>query len=477
MLGILKNKKFLYIFIGYLPLSISLIFTPIYTYYLPVQDYGFLNLFNSLVGIIAPILHIGLKDGFGFLYWKYHDKLGSEELFRKTFGAMLVVQVITITLVLLFGKLVFAHYFEFLNDEDYQDFFYVLIFYACFLNLNDLFFYYFRNSDQLKQFVLLNVLSTLSMTIGSVIGIIVLNKGIAGAVYGRAIGYFAVVIYFVIKNLKNLLLELKFTKTLLIAGIPILFSSLLGSYSSNLDKYYLQKHNDLSFMAIYGISLTIIYVIEVLLISIFHFLLPDTIKKIKENVPKELIVRSIKEVFVIFVFFILLVLAVSPYVIKIFPLKYSETLYFLPFMAINPIIKFWGTFKTVNFYLNDRSTVFLKIQATVFILTLATLFIIPTSIGIYGAVIMLLANSLFQLLVSHLFVLKGKRFELNDAGILIVSLALIILFVILGIAYFYKQTSYYYLILVFVSLVMIFFIERKVIISIIEKTKSTVNNL
>jgi O-antigen/teichoic acid export membrane protein len=360
MLAFLKNKKILYIFIGYLPLSISFILTPIYTHYLPVKDYGFFNLYNSLIGIIAPLLHIGVKDGFGFLYWKTKGEETTRTFFSKTMGSMFVLQLSTFLFVILFGRLLLSNFFNFINDEEYKDYFFILVFYAFFLNFNDLLFYFYRNEDNLKGFVFLNVSSTLLMTIGSIIGIIVLNEGIKGAIYGRAIGFIIVVIGFIVKHINEIVFQFKFTKIVFSAGLPILVSSILGSYSGNLDKYFLQKNFELSFMAKYGIALTIMYVVDVFLVSIFHFSMPETIKKLKDGINKHEIQNSINEIFVVFLLFLLLVVGISPYFIKLFPKNYSETLLYLPFLALNPIIKFYGSFNTLSFYLYDKSTVFFK---------------------------------------------------------------------------------------------------------------------
>jgi len=475
MLSILKNRKLLYIIVGYLPLSISLIFTPIYTHFLSVKDYGFLNLFNTLIGIIAPLLHLGIKDGFGFLYWKHDQNGGVKTLFNKTLGSMIILQLFTILSVLFFGKYIFGQYFLFLQDDAYKGFLFILIFYAFFLNLNDVFFYFFRNGDKLKEFVILNLMSTVLMTVGSVLGIVVFHLGIEGAIYGRAIGYILVVLFFVIKYAKGISLDLKFSKTIWMAGLPIILSAVLGSYASNMDKYFLQKHFDLSAMGVYGIALTIIYVVDVLLISVFHFLLPDTLKKIRDNVSHLQITESIKEVYVVFVLFVLAVLGIAPFFIKIFPVEYNAALLYLPFLAINPIIKFWFTFNTLNFYLFNKSTVFLKLQAVVFVLTLISLQFIPVNMGIYGAVLIIILNSLFQLLVSYVFLIREHYFILNDLKLIGMSACLLILCISLGVLYAINTDYKFYLIMVALSALILVAFERKSLIALKIKIAKTLN--
>lgn len=471
MLGILKNKKVLYILIGYLPLSISLIFTPIYTHYISVKDFGFLNLFNTLIGLVAPILHLGIKDGFGFLYWKTDQFSSPEELFKRTFGSLLVLQLLMLSLLFFFGKFVLQYYFEPLREETYAQFFYILIFYAAFLNMNDLFFYYYRNGDKLKEFIGINLASTILMTVGTFVGIVVLNKGIYGAIYGRAIGYISVVLFFAIKNIKKIKTELVFSKKIILVGLPILLSSVIGTYAATLDKYFLQKHLDLSLMGIYGISLTIIYVVDVLLISIFNFLLPETLKSIKEKLPHETIYKPIKEIFVVFALFIALVILSAPLVMKIFPPAYSEALNYLPFMAIAPILKFWYSFNSLNYYLFQRSLVFFKLQSITFVLTVLVMYLVPVQLGIYSAVIIFVSNAFLQLIVSYLFLIKECYFMIKDLKLVILSALLILLFVTMGVIYSQGHRIIFYEAVALVIVALILIMEYKVLKGLLDKWK------
>jgi O-antigen/teichoic acid export membrane protein len=445
MIAIFGNKKVLYILVGYLPLSISLIFTPIYTHYLSIEDYGFLNLFNTLIGLIAPILHLGIKDGFGFLYWKHNtNKESSDLFFRRSFSSLIGLQLVTSILFLVIGHTILKHFFSFLNQDQYKNFLYILLFYAFFLNINDLFFYYFRNEDKLKKFLILNLATVVCMTIGSFVGIILLKMGLDGAIYGKAIGFIVVILFFVIENCKHFKIEFHFVKEIFVSGLPILVSTIIGAYASNMDKYFLQKYFDLGTLGLYGMAVTIIYLIDILLISFSHFLLPDTINKIKNNSSKLEIQGPIKDVFIMLILFIFLILTVSPLVIKIFPLEYNNVLLYLPFLAVNPIIKFWYTLNTLNFYFYNNSTIFLKVQLISFVLTIMIMQIIPLKLSIDGAIIITLLNTIFQLLVSSLFSRKRKSFSVNDATMFSFSFLSIALLIALGLVYRMNLNSFYY---------------------------------
>jgi O-antigen/teichoic acid export membrane protein len=463
MLAALKNKKVLYILIGYLPLSISLVFTPIYTHYISVKDFGFLNLFNTLIGLVAPILHLGIKDGFGFWYWKNDQFSSPEELFKRTFGSLFVLQMAMLTLFFFFGKAILQFYFEPLREEAYAHFFYILIFYAAFLNMNDLLFYYYRNRDQLKEFIGLNLASTVLMTVGSFVGIVALNKGIYGAIYGRAAGYIPVVLFFALRNIKNIKVEFAFSKNIIMAGMPILLSAVIGTYAATMDKYFLQKYLDLSLMGIYGIALTIIYVIDVLLISIFNFLLPETLKGIQANLPHDTIYKPILEIFVVFVLFIALVMCSAPLVMKLFPPAYSEALKYLPFMAVAPILKFWYSFNSLNYYLFKKSLVFLKLQSITFVLTIGVMYLVPVQMGIYSAVIIFISNAVIQLVVSYVFLVKERYFMIKDPKLVLLSMLIAVVLLTFGWLYSNSQRFIYFELMGLTIVVTVFVMKYKLI--------------
>ncbi len=470
MIAVLKNKKILYVVVGYIPLSVSLFFTPIYTYFLSIGDYGFVNLFNALIGVIAPLLHLGIKDGFSFLFWKSNGEKGEIQLLGNTITSMLTTQGVMLVTFIFLGKLILTPFLNFLSDENYSHFFHILIFHAFFLNINDVFFYFFRNTNKLSEFIKLNMYSTVLMTIGSVVGIIILKKGVDGAIYGRSIGYCSVVLYFLAKYYKFLSLDWKSFPKFFRSGIPVLLAGVLGTYSATLDKYYLQKYFDLKFMGIYGIALSIIYVIDILIISLFHYLLPETIKKIKDD-KKQNILLPVRESFLVVLIFIFLVIAFSPLVLKLFPSPYSEALYYIPLLAINPILKFWYSFNTVNFYLKKNSLIFLKHQVLVFLLNFLAIFLIPIRLEIFGAIYLSILNSILLLAISFVLLHNSSDYVLKDKKMIFLTLFVLGLLFVLNFLYRKNTHPLNYALISLIGITALITIEFKLFVSFYQKSR------
>lgn len=474
---LLKNKKILYTVIGFLPLSVSVIFTPIYINYLSVEDYGFLNLYNTIIGLIAPILHLGIKDGFGFLYWQNNSDSNSVDLFfSKSLLSIIIFQALTIVLFFVFGGFILGLFFESFTKEQYKAFVLVAGCYAFFLNINDLFFYYYRNKGDIRNFILLNVLSLLLMTLGSILGIIVLNKGLYGAIMGKFFGYGIVVMLFMFKYFKSLELkiDLTFIKKISSSGFPILISSLIGAYSSVCDKFFLQKHFPLSSMGIYGMALTITYLVDILLVSFMHYTLPDILNKLKSDVHENEIVKSIEEVFHLLTVFCFFVLAISPIVLKLFPDDYLEVLFYIPFLCIVPFIKFLYNINSLNFYLYKSSRVFLKVQLVSSIMIFLVLYFLPVKFHIYGAILILVLYNSIQLVISYLFLINEKHFVLKDKKLIFLYFSVLFLLISLGILYVITKFLFLFYIPIFLYLFILYLIDRDFVSNFIANLKNTV---
>lgn len=474
---LLKNKKVLYTVIGFLPLSVSVIFTPIYINYLSVEDYGFINLYNTVIGLIAPILHLGIKDGFGFLYWHNNNDSNSADLFfNKSLLSIIIFQALTMILFFVFGGFILGLFFESFNYDDYKEFVIVAGFYAFFLNINDLFFYYFRNKGDIKNFILLNVLSLVTMTIGSVLGIIVFNKGLYGAILGKFIGYAIVVLFFMFKHFQTLELniDLKFIKKITYSGFPILLSTIIGAYSSVCDKFFLQKHFSLSSMGIYGMALTITYLVDILLVSFMHYMLPDILNKLKDGGQESNIVKSIEEVFHLLTIFCFFVLAISPVVLKLFPEDYLQVLFYIPFLCIVSFIKFLYNINSLNFYLYKSSRVFLKVQIVSSLIIFLVLYLLPIKLHIYGAVLILVLYNVIQLVISYIFLIKEKFFILKDKKLIILYFSVLLLLISLGILYIVTKFLFLFYIPIFIYLFILYLMDRRFVSKFVESLKNTV---
>ncbi len=439
---LLKNRKVLFTVVGFLPLSISVVFTPIYVNYLSLNDYGFLNLFTTLLGLIAPALHLGIKDGFGFLYWKNTDnQQQTESFFRDSFSALLLVQLFTLMAFIFIGPFILRFSFNVFQTTNYYSFILIAGFYAFFINVNELLFYYYRNKGDIRNFVYLNIGALVLMTLGSFLGIFVLRLGLYGAILGKFGGYSLVVIYFIFRNVKkiNWKPNLYFMKKIFFAGFPILISTILGAYASVCDKYFLQEHYPVSSIGIYGMALTIVYLADILLTSFMHYLLPDTLHKIKIKTEQAAIITPITEVLHLLALFACFVLGVTPLLLSFFPANYLEVLIYIPFLMIIPLLKFLYNFNALNFYLYQASRVFLKLQVITTCGTFLVTWFMPKFAYIFGAVGIAIFYNVLQLVVSYCFLIKERYFLLNDKKIMLYLGLAIGLFIATGLWYNYTH--------------------------------------
>ncbi len=382
---------------------------------------------------------------------------------------MIAFQAVIYCAFIFAGSYILPYFFPSLGEEQYHAFIQVLGFYAFFLNLNDLLFYFFRNKGDLKNFVKLNVTSLVLMTVGSILGIVVLKKGIEGAIYGRTIGYCLTVIIFTLIYIKWKPLNFKLIKELLKSGLPLYLSTIAGAYLFSMDKLFIQHNLSLTVLGIYSIALTIIYVIDILTTGFQHFLLPEILSKVNHGVESPVIEKEVKQSFYIFLLLSLSFVAIVPYAIHIFPENFHTALSYLPLMVLLPITRFISGIFSVNLYLKEKSGTFLKLQVLNAICTFVFFLILPARFGIISAIFLALFYNLVNLAFTIYFSKGDKVFLMKDKKFYLILSFSILSCVVLYFLYSFIPRAEFFIIPAIVTNFSILILERPLVKRVLYK--------
>lgn len=403
----IKNSNvIIYTLVGFAPLSFSLLFTPVYTHYLSKEQYGLLNLFNTLSGLCLPFMGLGIDQAFSFLYWDYYkDKVKLRQFLYTTCSLIVLVSFIMILFALFFGKHILSLLIT--NDGEFKfwPFFILAFIYPLFMTLNRILTYLFRNGDEVKKFIILNLGSLILITIGSILGIIVFNKEAEGAVIGRTLGFVILVSYFIIKEnsgFKNMF-GFEQAKILIKLGLPLFVATIVGAASYMADRMVLERFGTLGMLGVYGLAITVSSVLEVLLNSLGNSFIPSIYKIISENrIEQYDQARRYSVIFhLIMTIAIVSVIAMSyPLITFFIPSEYHEAISYVPILCVAYIPRSYFQFYSLMFYKGKKTHFLLFVNLLYLFVVTVFSYILYHALGTGGICLAVFAASLSTMVLS-----------------------------------------------------------------------------
>ncbi len=440
---ILKNSIW-YTVLGFLPLSISFVFAPLYLQYLDEEQYAILNLFVLYTGIFTQIYGLGIGNAFGYLYWDvYKDETKLKQLISSTLGLLLFFQIIFISISLIFGELIVDLVVK-SSKFSFNPIFILVILLSAFMVYNELFLYYFRNQDKVKQYALISVSTLILLTTGTLIGVVALDLKAEGAIYGRSIGYFIVIglvwLFFVKKY--GIRIDLKSSKHLLAFGLPLFINALIGALGYNIDKLMIERLDSLKTLGVYAFASIVITFMEVIFNALNNAIAPTLYKYINEShLEKGKEIKALSHtIFLIILLAISLVIAgIIPVMNIIIPENFHAALQYIPILASAFVWRVFTTLSSYSLYTQKKTNYLLFNQSSNIIVTLILGYIGYYLFGTIGIAYAIYFVRVIEFIIIHLISLRVKVIDFGLRKLILIS-------VIVGIAcficsYFYDNSS------------------------------------
>ena len=395
-----------YTVLGFLPLSVAVIFTPIYTKYLGTTEYGILSLFVLYTGIAAQIIGLGVSKAFLYYYWDvYKEKSELKSLMSSTLGLLLSLQLIFISTGIYFADSILSFLVK-SNQQFTKELFTLCLIQSSFLIYYELFCYFYRNENKLKPYAIISVGTLIFLTSGTIIGVIFLDLKSIGAIYGRFIGYGLIIVpsfvYFL--NKYGLSFNWKQSKTLLIFSLPIFLNSIIGAFASGSDKLLIDRLDNLGNLGIYTFGLVFVTVMEVWLSSISNALSPSIIKFLNEDivVKRREIEGLIYTIFLsVMLLIVTIVLLVYPVLELLIPSKFHEVTTYIPILLAAFMWRTMTTLVTNSFYIKKKTKVFIFNELGILILTFVLGYLGYQWTGILGITIALYLVKMLEFIVMY----------------------------------------------------------------------------
>lgn len=252
-----------YSLIGFLRPAIYIFLLPLYISYFTEAEYAIYNLMIDFAAIAMILVSLKLNTA---MVTHYYDYLGQKrvqyEYLRMLYSVSLFLGIITILVMYFLGTPLFGLIFK---DEAVRFFPYgmIVVMYTVLFEANQCYVTFVKNEKRIWEFTRIMMTHVLSIVILQFIFIIVLERGVRGALEGILLGNILVSILILIRQpglltLKPALDKLKPALSFSVNLIPYL---VIYWFLSRGGRFFLEAYTNLEMVAVFALLMTLAGVI------------------------------------------------------------------------------------------------------------------------------------------------------------------------------------------------------------------------
>lgn len=383
---LLRNTG-LYTLGNVLPQAVGFLLLPLYTHYLPPDEFGIVGSMQTLTVILALALTLAVDRAVYRLYWDHK----SQQARKAYLGTILIslLSISTVMLGLLFvGRDLVALSFRSIPFFPYFAYAIVSSYFMTFGLVP-------QTRLQLEQragpFILLTLGQFLVSTACVLFFVVVKLEGAAGMLKGQLVGN-AIMAPVYLASLRNAV-SLKWEKRHLVESLRFsipMIPALLSSWVLNLcDRIFIERYNTLSEVGIYSLSFriaTVVLIVTGALSKAYHPVFYEKANAAdKTSAVKELTVFN--NVFVLAVLGLcFLVSFFSKELVLLFLApSFAEAYKIVPLIAVSYFFAAWLGLLNLSAYQDKKTVAVMTIQIVGAALNLVLNFILVPRLGPYGA--------------------------------------------------------------------------------------------
>lgn len=290
ILHILKSKNafgtiFWFSFIGFLRPAINVFLIPLYLACISPEEYGLLSLVLVFSAIIGVFTSLKLNDAFQTFYFYYNDD--EQTLWNylsQIFTVSFILGLFWFVVLMIIGPYLFDISFASIEALFFP---YGAIAIANVLILQVVFIYYtyLKNSIQVREFVVLSVLSTLVVVCFQAFFILQLDWGIKGILLGTLLSSIGQFIYITFRHPRIYTLKIQWEtlKKSVLYSLPLIPFAFLFTLERHLDKLIIERYLDLEQVGLYALLMTIIGLSAILLSAMNNAFRPYLFEALKRD--------------------------------------------------------------------------------------------------------------------------------------------------------------------------------------------------
>lgn len=445
--------------------SIVFIMTPIYARYLSQDDFGKMDLINSTIALLIPL--ISFKISLATFRFLVDENESKEEVVSNTVVVLIITTIISILLFPLFEKIAFIN--------EFIVYFYLILIFNIII---EVFKAYLKSCDQVKLLVFGDVIHTIIIAVSNIILITVMNKGIEGYFYSLITAQIAIITIYLNKSkiMKNISLKsTKFNKIkrMLIFSMPLIPNSMNFWIMNASDRYILNYFLGYASTGVYAIAYkipTIIFVLNDIFQQGWQI---AGVRTYKTKDSKDFNTTINRNTFSFLIIVVSILIVFIKFIMKYFGgNKFYEAWMYTPLLLVSTIFTAMSTFLGVAYIASKDTKGALTTSIIGSIINIALNLLFIPIFGIQAAAISTLV-SYFVIWLLRIFGTK-KHLEIQyDWKVIIISILVVILQVLI---LFYFNNNLIMQLLLFIILIIVnkefIYTINKILNMIIKKATS-----
>lgn len=286
MKDLIKHST-IYILLGFLPTAVNFVMVNLLTSYLTKAEYGLLSISALFQGLVAIFMNIGLDAAFARYYFNVYKKRKLLHAYYSTvLLSVLGISIVLFALLLVVGdpflQLAFKN-----NRYHFSDYGIVTFVLALSTIIHTVILSYYRNEENLKMYSLISIVTLIFSVSGILIGVVWLNKGAYGNIFGRSMAFSGIVVLYLMWYFRNrtLVVRWSYLKKMLNYGIPFIPYFVILFMGSSLDQWMIERRFSLSQLGEYNFGLLLASLVSVFTYAVFNAISPKLYKLMAENDP------------------------------------------------------------------------------------------------------------------------------------------------------------------------------------------------
>lgn len=397
---------------------------PIYTRFLTPIDYGILALYVAFGQIFTNIISLGL-DTANFRYF-FKDKNKSGD-FKVTNSTNLVILIIL--LFIGFG-------FTYFTLDFFEDFVFkkkisknVILISYIFASLFRVYQYFFRlliAQERSLLFALLQVLYFIIGNTASLILIIFFSFNYMGKIYGDLLSVFLSLVLSIYLQRKyiGILFSINKAKRSFKFALPLTPNKVMGSIQTNADKYIISIYRNLSELGIYELSQRLSNLNRLFVDNVFRAWQPYFYNNINKN--NDIIIDIYcKIIFFLSIFYLSFIFFSEEIVYILTTPDFYQATYLMPLIICSMFFSITSAaIYSVQIMYSERTKYIIPITFLEIVINVSLNIVFIPLFGIFGAIISLLASSIFSSLVGFFYGQKACTLPIKYNKIFLVYIFL-----------------------------------------------------
>lgn len=288
------RSSFIYLALGFLPMGINFLLSPLYSHILTPEQNALLSQATIFQGFLGVFLSLSIDSAFSRFYFDFYK---DEKKLREYMSSVIIFIVLLSSFVLvllhLWGDPLFL---VFQKNQVFTFHKYgIWVFYSTFcVIVQSIFLSYYRNKEKIMGFAIVSLSYFLLSVCGILIGLLYFEAGAYGSLVGRAVAYSAltIIVLTFFFRYAGFHLKIKYLKDSLRYSIPVIPYLLLMTLYGNIDRILIERYFSLGELGVYNFAFVISGAVSVLLSSGQNVISPMVYKLLSEDVVEEGKVRN-----------------------------------------------------------------------------------------------------------------------------------------------------------------------------------------